>query len=130
MFNLLILPLTFGISVVLFVCAGLKAITPLLLLCSSSSASILKLFSLLYYPFCFTKPMHIQFSFSSTLPIFIKSHNAQYSTKDTKYRQCPVYIRCGLCNIILILLIINTVIIMCSSHEFHVKKKELIGIAF
>lgn len=117
MFNLLILPLTFGISVVLFVCAGLKAIAPLLLLCSSSPASILKLFSLLYY---FTKPMYIQFSFSFTLQIYIKSPNAQHSTKDTKYRQCPVYIICG----ILKLLIINTVIIMCSSHEFHVKKKS------
>jgi hypothetical protein len=107
----------------MFVCAGFKAIAPLLLLCSSSPASILKLFSLLYYSFSFTKPMYIQLPFSFTLPTFIKSHNAQHSTKDTKYRQCPVYIICGLCNIIVILLMINTVIIMCSSHEFHVKKK-------
>jgi hypothetical protein len=79
------------------VCVRIKAIAPLLLLCSSTSPSILKLFYLLYYPFCFTKPMHKQFSFSSTLPIFIKSRNTQHSTKDkntgsVQFMQDVVYV--------------------------------------
>ena len=56
-----------------------------------SPTSILKLFSLFYYAFCFTKPMYIKFSFSCTLPIFIKSCNAKHSTSGKKYRHCPGY---------------------------------------